>query len=46
MSRAFDTIDRAKLVQILKDEVQLEEDEIRMCQSLLADSLIPTLRLS
>ena len=38
MSRAFDTIDRAKLVQILKDEVQLEEDEIRMCQSLLADT--------
>ena len=31
MSRAFDTIDRAKLVQILKEEVQLEEDEMRMC---------------
>ena len=38
MSRAFDTIDRAKLVQILKDEVKLEEDEMRMCQSLLANT--------
>jgi hypothetical protein len=38
MSRAFDTIDRAKLVQILKEEVQLEEDEMRMCQSLLANT--------
>ena len=38
MSRAFDTIDRAKLVRILRDEVQLEEDEMRICQSLLADT--------
>ena len=38
MSRAFDTIDRAKLMQILKDEVGLEEDEVRMCQSLLANT--------
>ena len=38
MSRAFDTIDRAKLMTILKEEVQLEEDEIRLCQSLLADT--------
>jgi hypothetical protein len=38
MSRAFDTIDRAKLMLILSDEVQLDEDELRMCQSLLAET--------
>ena len=38
MSRAFDTIDRAKLMTILKDEVGLEEDEMRLCQSLLANT--------
>ena len=38
MSRAFDTIDREKLMEILKAEVQLEEDEFRLCQSLLADT--------
>ena len=38
MSRAFDTIDRAKLMSILRNEVRLEEDDLRMCQSLLADT--------
>jgi len=38
MSRAFDTIDRAKLMRILKEEVQLDNDELRMCQSLLAET--------
>ena len=38
MSRAFDTIDRAKLMTILKDEVQLDDDELRMCLSLLANT--------
>ena len=38
MSRAFDTIDREKLMIILKQEVQLEEDELRICQSLLANT--------
>ena len=40
MSRAFDTIDRAKLMTILKEEVKLDDDELRMCQSLLADTNI------
>ena len=38
MSRAFDTIDRAKLMLILREEVQLTEDDLRICQSLLADT--------
>ena len=38
MSRAFDTIDRAQLMSILRNEVRLEEDDLRMCQSLLADT--------
>ncbi len=38
MSRAFDTIDRGRLMNILRDEVCLHEDELRMCQMLLADT--------
>ena len=38
MSRAFDTIDRSKLMEILRDEVKLDEDALRLCQSLLADT--------
>jgi hypothetical protein len=38
MSRAFDTIDPAKLMSILRNEVRLEEDYLLMCQSLLADT--------
>jgi hypothetical protein len=40
MSRAFDTISRAKLMEILKLDVGLEEDELRICQSLLADTVL------
>jgi hypothetical protein len=38
MSKAFDTIDRNKLMKILSDDVGLEEDELRMCQVLLAET--------
>ena len=38
MSRAFDTIDRGRLMIILRDEVRLNEDELRMCQMLPADT--------
>jgi len=38
MSRAFDTISRQRLLDILRDEVGLDEDELRMCQSLLAST--------
>ena len=36
MSRAFDTINRERLMKILKDDVELDEDELRLCQALLA----------
>jgi hypothetical protein len=36
--RLAQTIDRAKLIAILKDEVRLGEDDLPMCQSLLADT--------
>jgi hypothetical protein len=40
MSRAFDTIDRGRLMIILRDEVRLNEDELRMCEMLLADTTV------
>lgn len=40
MSRAFDTIDRNRLMKILEDEVKLDKDELRICQSLLADTCL------
>ena len=43
MSRAFDTIKSDKLMQIVKDEVKLEEDEIRLCLSLLAETNLKVL---
>jgi hypothetical protein len=30
MSRAFDTIDRKRLMEILRDDVRLDDDELRM----------------
>jgi len=38
MSRAFDTINRAKLMRILREDVKLDEDALRLIQSLLADT--------
>ena len=38
MSRAFDTIDRRKLMGVLRDDVGLGQDELRMCQALLAET--------
>ena len=38
MSRASDTISRNKLMTILRDDVQLQDDELRMCRLLLADT--------
>ena len=38
MSRAFDTISRTRLMAILREDVKLDEDELRICQSLLADT--------
>ena len=38
MSRAFDTIDRSRLLEILREDVKLGEDEMRMCQVLLAET--------
>ena len=40
MSRAFDTILRDKLLVILRDDVCLKDDELRMCQMLLADTTL------
>ena len=40
MSRAFDTISREKLMEILRCDVGLEDDELRMCQALLADTCL------
>ena len=40
MSRAFDTIDRKKLMKILEEEVSLDEDELRLCRILLAETSI------
>ena len=41
MSRAFDTISRNKLMTILHDDVQLLDDELRMCRLVLADTSLP-----
>lgn len=38
MSRAFDTISRSKMLDILREDVGLEDDELRMCQLLLANT--------
>ena len=38
MSRAFDTISRQRLLDILLNDVGLAEDEMRICQSLLANT--------
>ena len=38
MSRAFDTIDRKRLMEILKDDVGLDDDELLMCRILLAET--------
>ena len=38
MSRAFDTIDRGRLMNIVRDDERLNEDELRMCQMLPEDT--------
>jgi hypothetical protein len=38
VSRPFDPIDRGRLMKILRDEVRLHKDELRMCQVLVADT--------
>ena len=38
MSRAFDTISREILLKILRTDVALDDDEYRICQSLLAET--------
>ena len=40
MSRAFDTISRHKLMEILEHDVKLNDDELRICHSLLAQTTI------
>jgi len=40
MSAAFDTISRAKLLQILRDEVKLDSSELSMVAALLTDTEI------
>ena len=40
MSRAFDTISRTKMMNILRVDVGLEDDELRMCQLLLANTTL------
>lgn len=40
MSRAFDTISRSRLLDILREDVKLDEDELRMCQALLAETYL------
>ena len=40
MSRAFDTISRSRLLDILREDVNLDEDELRMCQALLAETYL------
>ena len=40
MSRAFDTIDRAKLLEILNSVADIHDDDIRLIRVLLADTVI------
>ena len=40
MSRAFDTISRPKLMHILKDQVKLDEDSLRLVEALLKDTTL------
>ena len=40
MSRAFDTIDRAKLIEVLHSIPNVLDDDVRLIRVLLADTVL------